>query len=112
MGLPKKIDLRIHETYTLILPGLGTTGVVRSYEVIQTSQVVDVFDGSHIYDDEDLEEPKPGEAKLMITGARKDAVFKIRGLRPGHSMIQFFQQHVGKGSERQKEHLLEVNVKG
>lgn len=110
MGLPKKIDLRIHETYTLILPGLGTTGVVRSYEVIQTSQVVDVYEPP--LEDEDSEESKPGEVKLMIAGARKDATFLIRGLKPGHSMIQFFQQRAGTGSERQKEHLLEVNVKG
>jgi hypothetical protein len=111
MGLPKKIDLRIDETYTLRLPGLGTTGVFRTYEVIQTSQVVDILE-TRDDDDEDLEEPKAGEAKLMISGAMKDALFKIRGLRPGHSMIQFFWQHAGKGSERQKEHLLEVNVKG
>ncbi len=110
MGLPKKIDLRIDETYTLRLPGLGTTGVFRTYELIQTSQVVDILEQRE--EEEDLEEPKAGEAKLMITGARKDALFKIRGLRPGHSMIQFFWEYAGKDKERQKEHLLEVNVKG
>jgi hypothetical protein len=110
MELQKKIDLRIDETYTLRLPGLGTTGVFRTYEVIQTSQVVDILEQRD--DDEDLEEPKAGEIQMFIAGASKDALFKIRGLRPGHSMIQFFRQHAGKGSERQKEHLLEVNVKG
>ena len=111
MRLPKKIELKVDETYTLTLPGWGTTGIFRTYEVIQTSQVVDVLPVDREDDDEDLEEPKPGEIRMMITGASKDEVFKIRGLKPGHSMIQFFQQHAGS-SERQKEHLLEVNVKG
>ena len=109
MGLPKKIDLRVDETYTLKLPGLGTTGVFRTYEVIQTSQVVDVLD---LREEDEAVEPKPGEIQVSITGAMKEAVFKIRGLKPGNSMIQFFKQHAGKNSERQKEHLLEVNVKG
>jgi hypothetical protein len=110
MTLPKKIDLRVDETYTLKLRGWGTTGFFRSYEVIQNSQVVDILQVGGDDDDEDLEEPKPGELRV-ITGASKDEVFKIRGLRPGHSMIQFFCQHAGS-NERQKEHLLEVNVKG
>jgi hypothetical protein len=111
MKLPKKIELKVDETYTLTLPGWGTTGIFRTYEVIQVSQVVDVLQVDVGNDDEDLEEPKPGGDIRVITGASKDEVFKIRGLRPGHSMIQFFCQHAGS-NERQKEHLLEVNVKG
>ena len=104
MGLPNKIDLRVDETYTLKLPGLGTKGYLRTYDLIQTSQVVDIL----VQREE--EEPKAGEKQGMITGADKDELFKIRGLRPGHSMIQFFMGRYG--GERHKEHLLEVNVKG
>ncbi len=108
MGLPNKIDLIVDETYTLRLPGWGTTGFLRTYDLIQTSEVVDILVQRD--EEEDLEEPKAGEKKGMITGADKDELFKIRGLRPGHSMIQFFMGRYG--GERQKEHLLEVNVKG
>ncbi len=106
MGLPNKIDLRVDETYTLKLPGLGTTGVLRAYEVIQTSRVVDVLEVTEVV------EPKAGEGQQFIAGAITEAVFKIRGSKPGTSMIQFFKQYPGKNSERQKEHLLQVNVKG
>jgi hypothetical protein len=106
MELPKKIDLKIDQTYTLRLRGLGSMGYLRTYDLIQTSEVVDILQVSE--EGEDLEEPKAGEEKQMIVGASKDELFKIRGLRPGHSMIQFFTAHVG--GERQKEHLLEVNV--
>jgi hypothetical protein len=111
MRLPKKIELKVDETYTLTLPGWGTTGIFRTYEVIQVSQVVDVLQVDVGNDDEDLEEPKPGGDIRVITGASKDEVFKIRGLRPGSSMIQFFKHFAGK-DERQREHLLEVDVKG
>ncbi len=107
MGLPNKIDLIVDETYTLRLPGWGTTGFLRTYDLIQTSEVVDILVQRD--EEEDLEEPKAGEKKGMITGEMKDELFKIRGLRQGHSMIQFFKEHCG-GGERQKEHLLEVNV--
>jgi hypothetical protein len=103
MEPPNKIDIRVDEPYILKLPGLGTTGVIRTYEVIQTRRVVDAVEVSTT--------EVAGEGEQFIAGGITEAEFMIRGRNPGTSMIQFFKQYAGKNSERQKEHLLEVNVR-
>jgi predicted secreted protein len=79
MEVPANIELKIGETYTLSLPGLGTAGYRWSCEIEGNAPLIDV---SKI--ETELQQPLP-------IGSSRDEVFVLRALAVGQLSIRFVQ---------------------
>jgi predicted secreted protein len=79
MEVPANMELKIGETYTLSLPGLGTAGYRWSYEIEGNASLIDV---SKI--EAELQQPLP-------IGSSRDEVFVLRALTVGILSIRFIQ---------------------
>lgn len=105
MEIPTRIALRVGETYTLKLPGLGTAGYLWTHEVIGNSDFVNVSATT-------LESSQLGGGSESTTvGSSRDELFTIRAIRTGHTTIHFTQQRSWERNQPPlKEHILEVDV--
>lgn len=105
MDIPTRITLRVGETDTLRLPGLGSAGYIWTHEVVGNEDVVDVSTTTaESLQIDDAREP-------TTVGSSRDELFIIRAVRAGQSTIRFSQKRSWEGDQPPlKEHILEVDV--
>ncbi|GET35464.1 protease inhibitor I42 family protein [Microseira wollei] len=100
MELPAKIDLKVGETYTLRLPGLGAAGYLWTYDIAWDSNLIDIS------------QTTAKSSEFPAVGSSMDQVFILRGLATGHLTIRFMQRRPWeKNQPPVAEHTLEVDIK-
>lgn len=105
MEIPTRITLRVGETSTLRLPGLGSAGYIWTYEVVGNSDLVDVSATTAV------SSQLNGGSEFTTIGSSRDELFIIRAVRAGHSTIRFTQKRSWERNQPPlKEHILEVDV--
>ena len=104
MDVSKKIILRVGDTYTLRLPGLGVAGYVWTYKVVGNTDLVDVSTTTERLQLDD-------GSKHMTVGSSSDELFIIRAIRAGNATIRFSQQRCWERNEPAwKEYLFEFDI--
>jgi predicted secreted protein len=100
MELPAKIDLKVGETYTLKLPGLGTAGYQWTYDIGGDRNLIDVS------------QTTAKSSEFPAVGSSMDRVFILGGLAMGQVTIHFMQRRPWeKNQPPVAEHTLEVDIK-
>lgn len=100
MELPAKIDLKVGETYTLRLPGLGAAGYLWTYDIAGDRNLIDVS------------QTTAKSSEFPAVGSSMDRVFILQGLATGHLTIRFMQQRPWEKNQHPvAEHTLEVEIK-
>ena len=107
MEIPKKIELKVGETYRLRLASLGTAGYVWTYEIQGNRNLVDVSEAR-------ADEVQPiDERGTPLVGASVDKVFTLQALETGSVTIHFTQSRPWeKDKPPLKEHYLEIFIQG
>lgn len=80
MEVPPTLALKIGETYTLRLPGLGTAGYSWSYEIEGNATLIEVSKVEAEYQ------------KPLSVGSSRDEVFVMRALAIGKLSIRLVQR--------------------
>jgi predicted secreted protein len=105
MEIPARVTLKVGETNTLRLPGLGTAGYLWSHEVVENNNLINVSSviaGSSQVD---------GGSEFENIGSSRDELFVIRALRVGHSTIKFSQKRSWEHDQPPlKEYILAVDI--
>ena len=102
MEVPTQIELKPSETYTLMLPGLGTAGYLWTYAIEGKSNLVDISKTTA-----DSTQPTD-EFGMPIVGSSVDEVFTVQALEPGRVTIHFTQSRPWeKNKPPLKQHNLE-----
>lgn len=109
MEVPTKIELKVGETYTLRLPGLGAAGYLWTYAIEGSNNLVDVSKGTA----DDAPSTDERGTLYLITGSSLDEVFTVQALKPGYLTIHFIQSRPWeKDKTSARAHNLEVFVQG
>ncbi|WP_019500700.1 protease inhibitor I42 family protein [Pseudanabaena sp. PCC 6802] len=99
MEVPSNLTLKIGETYTLRLPGLGTAGYRWSYEIEGNATSIDVSKVEAEY-----QQPLP-------VGSSRDEVFVIRAHAIGRISIRFVQSRPWeKDQPPQMQHIIQIAI--
>lgn len=105
MEVPKRITLRVGETYTLKLPGLGAAGYVWIHKVVGNTDLVDV--STMTAESSQLDD----EREFTTVSSSRDELFVIRAVRAGHSTIHLTQQRSWERNQPPlKEYILEIDI--
>lgn len=99
MEIPAIIELKIGETYTFRLPGLGTAGYHWSYEIEGNATLIDVSTVEAEY-----QQP-------LSVGSSRDEVFVLRALAIGQISIRFVQSRPWeKDQPCHKQHIVHIVI--
>ena len=100
MDIPTSLNLKVGETYSLTLPGLGTSGYQWTYEITQSDDAVVAVAAIP------SEASRPESAQPAI-GSSRNEIFAIQALRPGQATLRFRQ---GRSWERDQPPLKEFQI--
>ena len=107
MNSSAHIILKVGESYTLRLQGLGAAGYVWEYSMEGTEKIVAVLAGAseEFTEAVNAESPAPGHSS--------DEFFTLQAIKPGHAAVRFAQRRPWeKNKPPLKEHILEIEVMG
>jgi predicted secreted protein len=99
MEVPANIELKIGETYTLSLSGLGTAGYRWSYEIEGNASLIDVSEV-----ETEPQQPLP-------IGSSRDEVFALRAIAVGQLSIRFMQSRPWeKDRSPRMQHIIRIAI--
>lgn len=105
LEVPARIELKVGETYTLKLPGLGAAGYVWTYEVIENTNLIKVAATTT------KTSSSSNEESLPVVGSSGDEIFTLKAQKVGHASIRFVQRRPWEQNQPPlKEHILEVDI--
>ena len=104
MDIPTTLNLKVGETYSLTLPGLGTSGYQWTYEITQSDDSVVAVIA--------LPSETSSQSAQPAIGSSRNETFAIQALRPGQATLQFRQGRSWEQSQPPlKEYQIEVVIK-
>ena len=99
MDIPTSLNLKVGETYSLTLPGLGTSGYQWTYEITQSDDSVVAVIA--------LPSEVSSQSAQPAIGSSRNEIFAIQALRPGQATLRFRQ---GRSWERDQPPLKEFQI--
>lgn len=103
--IPKRIELRVGETYRLELPGLGTSGYRWVHEILENPNLIEISVTTA------RPSPSSTEGNLPSVGSNLNEIFTLTAQSAGNVVIRFTQRRPWMQNHPPlQEHLLDVHI--